>query len=348
MPMLTTAIEDTFPPLVHRSNISGDNGDDFGDKEHPICSMTSSDEQEVHQQNDITTMSALERIFLSSLSISNKSMSSANDCILAEVIAQWDALSHREKDAAYKTSGYDYVELHRSKISTYFYAIIDGKGLDRRIVSVALSYLKIFLARHPLNESKGFHQLAMLTSLYMAIKIHSSNIYKNGRPAIFITEVVNWGNNEFTTRDICKMESSMLSTLDYYMNPPVAQHYLDIITPLIDDDDDLITPLVKQHIITISNWLCEISATDSFFTSIQPSSVAYAAILVAMDTSDAAGGASSVKCWFESLYLKHDEYITLQCYERMFEIYYLLDESPYENRYRCHSPTEVVVVPLGI
>eukprot|EP00984_Skeletonema_dohrnii_P026844 scaffold16250_cov84-Skeletonema_dohrnii-CCMP3373.AAC.7 len=273
-------------------------------------------------------------------------MSSANDSILSEVIAQWDALSHREKDAAYKTSGYDYVELHRSKISTYFYAIIDGKGLDRRIVSVALSYLKIFLARHPLNESKGFHQLAMLTSLYTATKTHSSNIYKNGRPAIFITEVVNWSNNEFTTRDICNMESSMLSTLDYYMNPPVAQHYLDIITPLIDDD--LITPLVKQHIITISNWLCEISATDSFFTSIQPSSVAYAAILVAMDTSDAAVGASSVKCWFESLYLKHDEYITLQCYERMFEIYYLLDESPYENRYRCHSPTEVGVVPLGI
>jgi len=284
---------------------------------------------------------------LSSLSVSNNMImsSAANFVMLSEVIAQWGALTHREKDAGYKISacgGWDFVEFHRSKISHFYYNIIDGKHLDRRLVSIALSFLKMFLTRRP-AESKNFNKLAMLTSLYTAIKVHSSNIYLNGRPVVFITEVVNWSDNVFTVRDVSTMESCMLNTLDYYMNPPVGQHFLDIITPLIDDH--LINPLDKQHIITISNWLCEISVMESYFTSIHPSSVAYAALLVAMDTSSAA--AAGMKCWLGSLCLKNDELITSQCYERMVELYYRLDESPYDGNYRCRSPTEVVV-SLGI
>ncbi len=350
MPMLTTAIEDVLPSaVVHHSSVSGGEGGDFGESEEEHLLLV---EKEVHprapQSND--PMSALEK-HMSSLSVSNNSIPSANDIILSEVIAQWDALSHREKDAGYQISasgggGWDFVEYHRGRISSYYYTIIDGKNLDRRIVSIALSFLKMFLTRRPTAESKRFNKLAMLTALYMAIKIHSSNIYENGRPVVFITEVVNWSGHVFTTRDISRMESCMLNTLDYYMNPPVGQQFLDIITPLIDER--LINPLDKQHIITISTWLCEISVTESSFTSIHPSTVVYAALLVAIDTSSAA---ASMKCWLEEtlcLKNKNDELITSQCYDRMMELYYELEESPYVNdNRRCHSPTEVGV-SLGI
>jgi hypothetical protein len=329
MPMMTAAIEDnTFVPVLHHSTMSGEDecDDDFGETE--IHSTSSDDEEMVHK----TTVSALAGKLLASLSVSNKSEPPANDCVLSEAIAQWDALSHREKEAAYKisaTGGYDFVEHHRSRISTYFYSIVDEMELDRRIVSIALSYLKLFLIRRP----DGSKQLAMVSSLYIAIKIHSSNIYHNGRPNVTIAEVIDWSGNVFTVEDISRMEASMLRELDYMMNPPVAQHFLDIIAPLIDAN--LFAPQLKQHIITISNWLCEASVTDSYLTGVKPSSVAYASILVAMETSSEG---ASVKCWFESFDLKHDAYITLECYERMFELYCLQDES-YS---RCLSPTEVL------
>lgn len=337
--MLTTVIEDAFPPLVTRSS-SGGGEHDFGESEEERRRARGQKMMEVHKNTE-TTLSSLETT-LSSLSVSNKPILTVNDILLSEVIAQWDALSHREKDAAYFSiygGSLDFVGRRLLEISSFYYAVIDGKNLDRRIVSIALSYLKSFLARQP-DESKGFYQLAMLTSLYVAIKIHSSNIYQGGRPMVFIKEVVNWSDGVFTTQDISEMETRMLSTLNYYMNPPVAQHFLDIITPMLDADL-IIIPLVKQHIITISNWLCEISATDSYFTSVKPSSVAYAAILVAVDTSSAG----ALKC-FDSLCLKHNEHITLQCYERMVEMYYQLGGSPYENSDRCCSPTEVFL-PLG-
>ena len=347
MPMLTTAIEDKFLP---RSIIT--DGGDFGETEterEEQASCSTSREEEVHQNKKDIAMSALAGKLLASLSVSSKkiSMPPVNDCILSEAIDQWDALSHREKGAAYKVSAADgrwddFVERYGSKISSYFYAIVDGKGLDRRIASVALSYLKIFLARCS-GGTKGVRQLAMLTSLYVAIKIHSGNTCKNGRPNVLIAEVVVWSGNTITSGDISTMEASMLNTLDFMMNPPVPQHFLDIIAPLLFDGS-LITPLVKHHIMSMSNWFCEISVTNSYFLGVNPSSVAYAAILVAMDTSSAGG---SLKCWFESLDLKHDAYITLQCYEKMCELYCLLeDESPDES-YRCLSPTEVVM-PLGI
>lgn len=345
MPMLSAAIRTTPSSLC--SITLGDGGDDFGETEN---------EEQVICDDEEVPMSALAGKLMASLSLSKSMPPGANECFLSEVIAQWDALSHREKDPSYKISaagvGWDFVENHRSRISSFFFSIIDHMELDRRIVSVALSYLKRYLARRPEGRSKAFRQLCMITSLYVAIKIHSSNICHNGRHNnITIAEVVGWSGNVFTTEDVSRMEASMLSTLDFYMNPPVAQHFLDIIAPLIDANN--IDPQLKQHIITTSHWLCEASVTDSYLTGVKPSSVAYAAILVAMDTTSSSSssdeGASSVKGWFESLEIKHDAYTTLHCYEKMFELYYLQDESTHEGScYRCLSPTEVAIRNLGM
>ena len=341
MPILTAAIDTDFQPALLRS--SRDVSNDFGkseDEQDTCYSASKNTEDEVHRKIiDVNpsfdvTMSALSGNFLSLLSISKRPLTSANELILSEVLAQWEALSRREKDTAYQVSSWeDYLEYNRSKISNYFYSIIDAKELDRRLVSFALSYLKIFVERDP-DRSRGSEHLAMLTSLYTAIKIHSNNSYENGKPTIYIAEVVEWSSFLFTARDVCRMEKSLLQALNYYVNPPVAQHFLDIIVPLIDDE--LIGAQVKQHIINISNWLCEVSVTDSFFMGVKPSSVAYAAILVAMDTSVFG---ESVKSWFESFDLKHDAYITLQCYERMYELYLMLD-LPRGGGIRCHSPTD--------
>ena len=334
--MLTTTIDHVFLPLVTRSN-SGGGEHDFEDSEERSGTfhLERGQKMMVHQNS----MTALETT-MSSLSVSKKPILTANDGIVSEVIAQWDALCHREKDAAYTTAcsgGLDFVEYQREKISSFYFSVIDEKNLDRRIVSIAFSYLKSFLTRQSEASNARFYQLVMITSVYLAIKIHSSNIYKDGRPIIFIKEVTNWSDGVFTTQDISEMETRMLSTLNYKMNPPVPLNFLDILKPIIDADLILI-PQVKQHIITISNWLCDVSVVDSYFSGVNPSSVAYAAILVAVDTSSIG----TLKC-VESLCLKHDESITLECYERMVEMYYELDDAPYDDSDRCRSPTEVLV-----
>lgn len=339
MPMLTTTTDDAFLPLVTRSN-SGGGEHDFGEESEERSGAFHPERVQkmmVHQNS----MTALETT-MSSLSVSKKPILTASNDIVSEVIAQWEALCHREKDAAYTTAcdgKLDFVEYQREKISSFYFSVIDEKNLDRRIVSIALSYLKSFLARQPDEAPNArFYQLVMITSVYLAIKVHSSNIYKDGRPIIFIKEVANWSDGVFSTQDISEMETRMLSTLNYKMNPPVPLNFLDILKPVLDADL-LLIPQVKQHIITISNWLCDVSVVDSYFSGVNPSSVAYAAILVAVDTSSIG----TLKC-VESQCLQHDESITLECYERMVEMYYEMDEGPYEHSVdRCRSPTEVLV-----
>mmetsp|Transcript_4709 Transcript_4709/g.6705 ORF Transcript_4709/g.6705 Transcript_4709/m.6705 type:complete len:176 (-) Transcript_4709:862-1389(-) len=65
----------------------------------------------------------------------------------------------------------------RSKICEWCYRVIDHFQYDRKVVSIAIDYFDRFLMAHPGADSMSSrnYQLAAMTSLYIAMKIHADD-----------------------------------------------------------------------------------------------------------------------------------------------------------------------------
>ena len=71
---------------------------------------------------------------------------------------------------------------------------------------------------------------------------------------------------------LLKMEMCIIKTNHWYLNPPIPSIYLSVVDPLIDDS----TRELSMYLIELSVW-------DGYFVDKKPSSISYAAIVVAMD-----------------------------------------------------------------
>ena len=135
-------------------------------------------------------------------------MSVSVDCVLE----QWKALVQREENTAYKSSvSFRCDQTLRDKICKWCYLVIDrwwveifvpyehiklcthyclvnnqdahvtnafayaqiSSDIDRSVVSFALSYFDRFMSIHTLKNDISM-QLVSMTSLYLAVKIHST------------------------------------------------------------------------------------------------------------------------------------------------------------------------------
>ena len=129
-------------------------------------------------------------------------------------------------------------------------------------------------------------------------------------------------------------------TLRWYLNPPTPAIYLNVAGPLIDElaVDDTASTTVQD----ISRYLIELSVCDAFFRDKAPSSIAYAAIMVAIAEVQPTSNKA-----FLHYQLEQSELATTLCIERIHQLYNLAqmqmeegDETPFDNR--GASPTTVI------
>lgn len=202
-----------------------------------------------------------------------------------EIFAKWDSLVEREGRDAYRHDISDAIQLHdfeesREKVSSWCFREVDYYDIDRSIVSVALSYFDRLVSNGFVDATKKREwMLAAFSCLQLATKVASSS----GK--IFASKnLVAWSNGFFVEEDFADMEYHICHVFDWYLNPPVASNFIDIITPL------LLMHAVSEYdyqvggeVVEQSRYLCERSVLDIFFSGMNPSSVAYAAVLVALD-----------------------------------------------------------------
>jgi hypothetical protein len=166
--------ETLLPANIHRSAAMNSNNDedDFGvfDQEEAICCSSPSSNYLMVQN-----ISALAGKLQTSLSVSDATgmppSVKDDDHVISEAIAQWEALSQRENNPTYQISSdvMDTVEYNREKICEFYYGIVDSldtnNSMDRRIVAIAMSYLKRYVERC----GKSNFNLLLMTSLFLAM-----------------------------------------------------------------------------------------------------------------------------------------------------------------------------------
>ena len=117
---------------------------------------------------------------------------------------------------------------------------------------------------------------------------------------------------------ILKMEICIIKSLRWHLNPPTSSIYLDVANPLIDAS--VINKEASYEITELSRYLVELSVCDSFFADKKPSSVAYAAMSVAMETLSTP---SKIKRRIGAYQLDKSPHVTAVCARRLRHVYNL-------------------------
>ena len=172
----------------------------------------------------------------------------------------------------------------------------------------------------------------MVTCLCIALKINSP-----GRRNVSPEEMAKLTNYYFTADQIIDMETHIFESLNWMMNPPVPQHFLGIIEcilknhPMCEYDFDeegniAIIGEVRHILYETATFLCELSAMETFFSVMMPSSIAIGAVLVAMDVMQYPAACSK---WFsEFLPLEYNPEEANLCAQQLHMLYSQQGEYP--------------------
>lgn len=164
---------------------------------------------------------------------------------------------------------------NRSKMASWCMTLMDACDLNRETVSIAMSYLDRFLATKAgadcIEDSATF-QLACMTALYSAIKIHEEKAIS---PEVLSTI----SRGFYTKADMEQMEWKMLNAIQWRVNVPTplafCRQYLALL-PTMDD-------VTKEQLLSLCSVQTELVVADYNFVTVQPSSIGFAALINAMD-----------------------------------------------------------------
>ena len=138
----------------------------------------------------------------------------------------------------------------RGKICEWCYRVVDHYQYDREVVSIAMDYFDRFLVTQQDQSNVENHddmsslpsrkyQLAAMTSLYIAIKLHaevgvdscdmicsgeehsldSEHVRPYRKTSLKLQSYVDLSRGQFTTTDVLNMEQKLLACLDWRVNP---------------------------------------------------------------------------------------------------------------------------------
>ncbi|CAB9512891.1 diatom-specific cyclin [Seminavis robusta] len=166
---------------------------------------------------------------------------------------------------------------NRSKMAQWCMTLMDACQLSRETVTIAMSYLDRFLATPTgsecIEDSAAF-QLACMTALYSAIKIHEEKAIS---PEVLSTI----SRGFYSKQDMEAMEWRMLQALQWRVNVPTplafVREYLQMIPSAV------LTDACKDQLLTLVKIQTELAVANYSFVTIKPSSIGFAALMNALE-----------------------------------------------------------------
>jgi hypothetical protein len=167
----------------------------------------------------------------------------------------------------------------RIKMCEWCYQVVDFCKFRRETVGIGMSYLDRYLStsdgRSALCNRKEY-QLAAMTALYVAIKLHE--------PLEMETSLLaDLSRGCYNEMEFVEMEQVILLSLKWRVNGPTAlgfvQHYLTFLP-------DSVHPCVSEAIFDYARYQIELATADQSFVNVRPSEIGLAALLNALEGID--------------------------------------------------------------
>ncbi|KAL3911483.1 MAG: hypothetical protein SGARI_001626 [Bacillariaceae sp.] len=175
------------------------------------------------------------------------------------------------------------------------YTLVKYCKLRHESAAAAAYYLDVAVLKG-LVQSPNDYQLGAMTALYLALKVYDSPCMR----VVKLSSLVKLGNGEFTEQDILEMERDLVKLLEWHVNPPTAncflQQYLTLLPQGFHDEvvmeedrvaeegDTTTKDSIRGSIEEIALQAIELTIARDYFLSIPPSVIAYSAMLFAFQT----------------------------------------------------------------
>lgn len=204
----------------------------------------------------------------------------AHSAFEEETFSMIEALQQQEK----RYACHDYCRTHAAKITCqtleadrklmlkWSYNVVDYFNLSRETAAMSIAYSDRFLQTDKgseyLNDTDKY-QLLCIVSLYVAVKVHETSSLP---PKMFV-EI---GHGHYTADQMEQMETVLLNTLDWRVNPPTSlcfvRLFLDLVLPELDRG-------MKATAYMLARTQTERAVGDYKMVTVPPSKIAYASLV---------------------------------------------------------------------
>lgn len=197
------------------------------------------------------------------------------------------AAMRRQEDTSYQTGDFlslaadtgNFLDVDadcRTKMAEWCYQVVDFCKFQRESVEIAMNFLDRYLLvdTSVLNDRATF-QLAAMTSLYMAVKIHEPE-------AMDPVTVSTLSRGTYSAKDIEDMELEILNALQWHVHPPTSISFAREMLSLLPDDS--LTPTQRNTVEQISTMQLELAVADYDLIAVKPSTIAFCSIMNAIES----------------------------------------------------------------
>jgi hypothetical protein len=166
----------------------------------------------------------------------------------------------------------------RSKMATWCYQVIDFWKFNRETASIAMNYLDRYMLTEQgatvWADRKQF-QLAAMTCLYTTVKIHEPEAMD---PKLIST----LSRGAYSTTEVEAMEVTILSALQWRMNPPTALAFVRQFLELIPVD--VVDQSMRETVHDITKFQTELAVTEHNFVTVKASTIAFGSLMNSLES----------------------------------------------------------------
>lgn len=169
----------------------------------------------------------------------------------------------------------------RCKMVEWCYQVIDFCEMSKETVEIAMSYLDRFLLTCDglsAAQDRSTYQVACMASLYTAIKMHEHRV-------ICPDFVSRLSQGAYCSSEIEAMETRIVMSLNWYMNPPTSfsfvREYLNLLP------NEFMDQQTKDVAYDLSRLQCEAALKIYELSTIRASTIAYCSLMNALESMSA-------------------------------------------------------------
>jgi len=163
-----------------------------------------------------------------------------------------------------------------TKMAEWCFQIVEWCKFQRESIEIAM----YFFDRYLLVETSTLNdlavvQLAAMTALYMAVKIHDPK-------TLSLSAVSTLSRSTHSASDIKGMEWKILNALQWRVNPPTSLSFARQMLSLLSDES--MTLLQRHTVDQITKMQLELVVADYDLIAVKPSTIAFCSIMNAIES----------------------------------------------------------------
>jgi hypothetical protein len=201
----------------------------------------------------------------------------------------------------------------RFKMAEWCYQVVDFCKFSRETVSIAMSYLDRYLATEvgaPALIDRKVFQLAAMTSLYTAIKIHEPEAME---PKV----VANLSRGTYAEQQVIDMELSILGAIQWRMNPPTALSFINSLFALLPEG--IMSQAERDAVYELCKYQTELAVNESSLIAVDASIIAFGALLNALETVTGGSCMDVVGALAKAAGIHADSIVVIETQDKLYQ-----------------------------